>query len=200
MATYRSSRVFPIILVVIIIIIAITALVSLARVVFFSGSSPSNATVDVSRDALLATDADRRVEMTVRGPIVADERFSSYRVSISPSIRTITTYQSYLDRVVDRVELGNNVVAYEQFVFALDKANLSDGEEFGDERDDIRGVCATGEVTQFAILDGEKSVKTLWTSTCGGSPGTLDGNVTQLKGLFIRQIPDANRVIQAVNL
>lgn len=200
MANLRSSRAFPIILVVIIVIIAITALVSLARVVFFSGSAPSTSDTDVSRDALLSTDADRRVEMTVRGPIVADERFSSYRISISPSNRTITTYRGYLDRVVDRIELGNNVAAYEEFVYALDKANLSDGDEFGDERDDVRGICATGEVTQYAILDAGESVKTLWTSTCNGSPGTLDGNSALLKNLFIRQIPDANRVIQDVNL
>lgn len=200
MATYRSARIFPVILVIVIIVIAIIALVSLARAVFFSGGASNDAVTDISQVALLATDADRRVEMTVRGPIVADERFASYRITISPSQRTLTTYRGYLDSVVDRIELSNNVAAYEEFVFALDKAGLADGDEYGDERDDVRGVCATGQVTQFGILNKGKSVKTLWTSTCRGSSGTLDARATHLSRLFTRQIPDADSVIKKVSL
>lgn len=200
MATYRSARIFPVILVIVIIAIAIIALVSLARAVFFSSSSSNDSVVDSSQTALLATDANRRVEMTVRGPIVADERFASYRITVSPSSRTLTTYRGYLDSVVDRIELGNNVAAYEEFVFALDKAGLAAGDEYGDDRDDVRGVCATGQVTQFGILDTGESVKTLWTSTCRGSSGTLDASASQLSRLFLRQIPDADGAINKVNL
>ena len=76
MANYRTSRILPVVLVVVVIIIAITALVSLARVVFFSGtSSAPAAAVDTSQSSLLNTSAGRSVSMTVRGPIVADEKF-----------------------------------------------------------------------------------------------------------------------------
>ena len=201
MANYRTSRIIPVILVIVIVIIAITALVSLARVVFFSGSS-SNTTeqVDVSRDALLNTTVGRSVEMTVRGPIVADEKFHSYTLSVSSSARTLRTYNGYLGSVVGQQTLGNNVAAYEQFVHALDKANLTKGDQFEGDRNDIRGICATGSVTKFAILSGTKEVKNLWTSTCGGSKGSLDASVTQLTNLFVAQIPDAKTLIQDVNL
>ena len=199
MARYRTSRIFPVLLVVVIIIIAIVALVSLARVVFFSGSTPPAGEADVSQEALLSTTADHSVRMTVRGPIVADELFNSYQLTVSPNGRALTTYNGYLDRVVDQVRLGNNVPAYEAFVFALDRAGLASGSEYGDERDDIRGVCATGRVYEFSILEDSKSVKTLWSATCRGANGTLDGSTSQIRELFHDQIPDADELLREID-
>lgn len=199
MANYRTSRIIPIILVIVIIVIAIAALVSLARVVFFSGSS-TPATVDISRTALLDTTASRSVTMTVRGPIVADEEFHSYKFDISANNRTVTTYNGYLETTIDMITLGNNVAAYEQFVYALDKADLADGTELEGDRNDVRGVCATGRVYEFSILNNGESVKKLWTSTCKGSAGSLDASVSQLTSLFVSQIPDADKLIKKVSL
>jgi len=201
MANYRTSRVLPIVLVVVIIIIAIASLVSLARVVFFSGPSTDSAqTVDVSRDALLNTSVDHSVKMTVRGPIVADEKFYSYQITVSPNERSLTTYNGYLGTVVDQTNLPNSIPAYEQFVFALDKADLSKGTELEGEKNDVRGVCATGRVTEFEIINGANAVKKLWTSTCKGSAGSLDASVQQLTGLFTTQIPDATALIRKIDL
>src|SRR4051812_42850476 len=126
MVNYRTSRILPIILVIVIVIIAVAAIVSLARVIFFSGES-TPAVVDASRDALVSTTAGRSVSMTVRGPIVADEEFHSYQIDISPTSREIKTYKGYLDSITASSSLTNSVAAYEQFVYALDKADLADG-------------------------------------------------------------------------
>ena len=200
MATYRSSRILPIALVIVIIIIAIAALVSLARVVFFSGSTTDTTQVDVSREALLNTSADRSVAVTVRGPIIASEKFRSYQIDISASNRTIKTYSGYLGKVIDQNSLGNNVASYAEFVHALDKADLAKGAQFEGDKNDIRGICATGSVYEFEILKADKAVKTLWTSTCGGSPGSLDASVVQLTNLFIAQIPEAESQIGKLRL
>jgi hypothetical protein len=201
MANYRTSRALPIILVIVVIIIAITALVSLARVVFFSGSSTSStAAVDVSRDALLNTSAGRSVTMTVRGPIVADEKFRSYKIDISANDRTIKTYTGYLDTVVDQTSLGNSVASYDQFVHALDKANLTKGKQLDGDKNDTRGICATGSVYDFTIYNGTDVVKDLWTSTCNGSAGSLNASVTQLSSLFTNQIPGASAQIAKLGL
>lgn len=199
MANYRTSRILPIILVIVIIIIAVAAIVSLARVIFFSESS-NTAIVDESRDALLSTTAGRSVTMTVRGPIVADEEFHSYQIDITPTSRTIRTYTGYLESVVASNTLANNVASYEQFVYALDKADLADGKELVGDKNDVRGVCATGRVTEFAILNNGNTVKKLWTSTCKGSPGSLDASAVQLTSLFVNQIPDADKLIKKVSL
>lgn len=200
MANYRTSRIIPIVLVVVIIIIAIASLVSLARVVFFSGSTSKTAVTDTSQEALLNTVVGRRVSMTVRGPIVADEKFRSYKIDISSDARTIKTYTGYLDTIVDQNTLGNNVAAYDQFVHALDKANLTKGKQFEGDKNIKLGICATGSVYDFAVLNGDTVVKDLWTSTCNGSPGSLDGSVTQLTSLFTNQIPGANMQISKIGL
>lgn len=199
MARFTPSRIIPIALVLIIVVVAIAALTSLTRAVFFSGSSTAP-TIDTARTALLSTTVDRAVRLTVRGPIVADESFHSYQITITPSSRTLTTYTGYLDTQVDQIALGNNIPSYEQFVYALDKANLEKGTQLTGDKNDTRGVCATGRVYQFDILSGSTSVKNLWTSTCSGSTGSLDANVTQLTNLFVNQFPSSSNVIRKINL
>jgi hypothetical protein len=200
MANYRTSRIIPVVLVVVIIIIAIASLVSLARVVFSPSSSTSTTQVDVSRDALLNTTANHSVTMTVRGPIVADEAFHSYKIDIAPNNRHLVTYTGYLDTVVDQISLGNNVASYTEFVNALDKANLTKGKQLTADKNDTSGVCATGDVYAFTVYDGSTDVKDLWTSTCSGSKGSLDASVAQLTSLFTKQVPNADTLIKKINL
>jgi len=195
MARYRNaSRALPIIFVFIIIVIAVVAMIALTRAVFFSGSSKT-AKVDTSEQSLLDVSDGHSVSMTVRGPIVADEAFHSYTIDVSPSSRELTTYSGYEDTIVDQSSLPNNDAAYTQFVFALDKANLVKGT---DDQSDIRGICASGRVYQFTIYNGGSPVKSLWTSTCSGSRGTLKANVGQLSTLFLNQIPNATDMTRRV--
>lgn len=203
MANYRNSRIFPIALVLIIAAVLIASLVSLTRAVFFNNDDSGVETASqasASKQALLNTEADRAVRMTVRGSIVADEQFRSYQITVTPASRTLTTYTGYLDKKLDEVALGNNIPAYEEFVYSLDKANLVKGDEFVGDKNDTRGICATGQVYQFVILKNGSSVKNLWTSTCRGSRGSLDANVEQLRALFAGQIPGATDLIRKINL
>lgn len=200
MATFRSSRIIPIALVLIVIAIAIAALVSLARAVFFSGDSQTTSKVDVSREALLSTTANRSVRVTVRGAIVADEQFRSYQITISPSSRILTTYTGYLDKQIDQISLPNNIPAYEQFVYALDRANYARGTELTGEKNDTRGICANGLVYQFDVIQDTTTVKNLWTTTCKSSKGSLSADASQLKSLFIEQVPGASTLIGKLRL
>ena len=98
------------------------------------------------------------------------------------------------------MSLGNNVRAYEEFVHALDKANLALGEQFDEDKDDTRGICATGRVYEYEIYDEDTLVKRLWTSTCKGSPGSLRASAEQLTNLFTAQIPDARAPLSKISL
>lgn len=202
MSRYRSrSRFVPIVLIVIIIIVAVAAIISLARAVFFSRSSNSG-TVEVVtlEDHLLNSALGRSVRMTIRGPIVADENFHSYRITVSPTARNLTTYNGYLEQQVDVVALSNNTRAYEEFTHALNLAKMVAGEPFEGEQNDIRGICASGKVYEFEVRNNESTLGHFWTSTCKGSPGSLDASASQLSKLFIAQIPDAQEVIKNVKL
>ena len=202
MSRYSRSRFLPVLLVVVVMIIAIVALVSLARAIFFSGdrTSETSQQTNVGREALLNTSEGHSVRMTIRGPIVADEAFNSYRITITPSSRSLVTYSGYLGGQIDEIRLSNNIPAYEEFVHALDKANLALGTQFPEEKDDTRGICATGRIYEYEIINGDEVVKRLWTSTCKGSPGSLQASTDQLTNLFKVQIPDANNVLSKISI
>jgi hypothetical protein len=195
----NSSRILPVLLILIVVAIAIAGLVSVGRMIFGGDQSDPNQ-VDVGREALLNTSVDRNVRMTVRGPIVADEAFRSYQVTVSPSTRRLVTYSGYLENTLETKQYSNNVKAYEQFVHALDKANMMKGDELEGERDDTRGICATGNVYEFEVMRGDSSVKRLWTSTCKGSPGSFKASVDQVESLFLEQIPDSRDVLRNLDI
>jgi hypothetical protein len=195
-----SSRVVPIVLILIVVAIAIAVLVSVGRAIFSGNSSQETSKVDLGSESLLNTAVDRSTRMTVRGPLVADESFRSYQIAIDSSSRRLTTYSGYLDQTIESVQLGNNTRAYEELVYALSRANLMKGTELEGDKDDTRGICATGQVYEFEVLQGNSVIKRLWTSTCEGSPGSLEASVAQVQKLFTDQIPDAQTTIGNINL
>lgn len=200
--SYNLRRIIPVALVVLIIIIAIVVLVSLMRAILFPPKSDTGVTpqADITQQALLDTSADRGVRLVVRGPIVADENFRSYRITITPSERRLQTFEGYLNEKIRDVKLPNNTRAYEEFVHALNLANMTKGNQLEGDANDVRGICATGRVSEFSLLKDGASVETLWTSTCRGSTGSLEASVTQLTSLFTSQIPNADQVIREVSL
>jgi hypothetical protein len=194
-----SSRILPIIIVLLVVAIAIAALVSVGRAIF-SGDSASGPKVDPGVESLLNTAVDRSVRMTVRGPLVADEKFRSYQITVDSSSRRLNTYSGYLEQTIDSIQLGNNTKAYEEFVYALNRANLMKGNELEDEKNDTRGICATGRVYEFEVLQGASVIKRLWTSTCKGSAGSLKASLSQVQKLFLNQIPDNKVPLNKIDL
>lgn len=196
------QRVIPIILVIIVVIVAALALFSLGRTLFGGGddSSSEETSVNNGKQALTNTSADRSVRMSVRGPIVAGEDFHSYTITVSPDARNMTTYVGYIGDTVDNSQLTNNTQAYTQFVNALNLAKLMDGTPLTGDTNDTNGVCATGYLYMFDVLQGTNSIQTLWTSTCKGSPGSLTANLPQVRNLFQVQIPTYGELVQKVDM
>ena len=196
----NGARFFPLIVIIVIVALVIAAIVSIGRAVFNSGDgndTEQTSQVDADREALLNTSVGRSVTMTVRGPIVAEEDFTSYRVTASNSERSMNVYKGYLEEQTDGKMFANNTQAYEQFVYALDKANMAKTGSAAndDETKDLRGICARGYVYEFATVSGGNEVKKLWTSTCEGSKGTLSASKDQLSQLFLAQIPGSKDLI-----
>jgi len=202
MASYKTQRILPIILTIVVIIVAIAGLVALARLLFAGSSSSTTKVTDttIAQQQLLTTSEGRSVSMTVRGPIVADEDFRSYRIVISPNSRTFEAFTGYLTTVTDRQKLSNNTAAYDQFVHALDKANMVSGRELEGDKNNVLGICATGKVYEFAVLSGGEMQHMFWTSTCKGSPGSLRGSAAQLSALFLAQLPDSAAIASDLKL
>lgn len=191
---YKGSkpRIIPIIIAIVIVALIVAALVSLGRMLVTgnSGSQSSTSESNSIRSDLLDTSSGRGVQFTERGPIVADENFKSYQIVITPTTRTYTTYNGYLDRVVAAKTYQNNDNAYEQFVYALDKAYIYKVRDT-QGNNDVRGVCATnGRLYTFETTNNGTSTHMLWTSTCSGSQGNMAANLAQVRALFVNQIPD----------
>lgn len=191
------QRIVPIALVLIIIAVVIAAVVSVGRGIFGGESEP---VTDTGKEALLNTSLDRSVRMTVRGPIVGDETFHTYTITVAPNSRNLTTYQGYLANQVDAVDQGNSSKAYTQFVYALDRARMVEGEELTGEANDMRGICSNGRLYVYEVMQASNVVKSLWTTTCGNARGSLKASNQVLVRLFQAQVPNAARVTNKVDL
>ena len=198
------SRFIPILLVIIITIVAVAAVIAIGRALFGDGGSPNspqpNPNIEDAKTALLSTDVDRSVRLTVRGPIVANENFRSYSITITPDSREMITYEGYLDNQIDRKRLDNNTKAYTELVYALDKRKMMDGKDLTDEQNDLRGICASGKIYKFETIKNNSVIKSLWTSDCSGSKGSAQANVNEILDMFLKQIPDGKKMASGIGL
>lgn len=195
------SRFVPILLVIVIMIVAIAAVIAIGRALLGGGESTEPASqVDEGRTALLTTDVSRSVRLTVRGPIVADESFRSYQVTVTPTSRIMTTHEGYLGRQLDTKTFDNNVRAYEEFVHALDKRKMMDGRVLTAGQNDLRGICASNKLYEFETMVNNETLKKLWTSDCDGSKGSALANVSEILDMFLKQIPEGRKMASDVGL
>ncbi len=197
----RSLRIFPLIIIGIVVIALIASVITIGRYIFNGDETKQEEENQVTaQDELLTLDTSHSVRVTIRGPIVADEEFSTYRIEVSSDSRDYYAYSGYLDRVKEEKSYGNNMSAYEQFVYALDKADMTKpGKNDPALDDDVRGICATGQVYEYEILNAGTPVYRAWTSTCKGSPGTFGASVEQVTNLFVDQIPGEDAENLAIN-
>ena len=198
----KIIRIAPILLIIAIAILAIATLVTIGQSFFGTDEQKveEKSKVEEPVEDWKTNEPNRSVKMTVRGLIVANENFRSYTVEVSQSKRVLTTYKGYLGEVIKQVSLPNSPDAYDQFIHALDKANMMKGQSFSGKEDDLLGVCATGHLYDFSVLKNGTLEKHLWTSTCRGSVGSLKANTQQLQNLFISQIPDHQKVVKDLGI
>lgn len=195
-----GSKLLPIALVIIVTIVAIIALVSIGRALLGRGSSEEVPQENPAAQKLLVSEVDRSVRMTVRGPIIADEDFNSYQIEISPVGRRMTTYKGYQDGVIEDERLGNTTTGYEEFIYALDRANFTKEGQLPEDAGDLRGLCATGRLYTFEILQAQSTIKQLWTTSCRDASGSFRGEAALVRDLFLKQIPDSAARLRGLNL
>lgn len=193
------SRFLPFIIVVIVIVLVVAAFVGLGRLIFGGGDSsqPSGDKAPLSSELLNAGNS-RAVSMTVRGPIVGNEEFRSYQITVSSDERSITSWKGY-DRtnVIDSKRLDNDEKAYREFIYALDYAGFTKSAEV--ESDNTNGLCSKGRVYDFQLLAGSSVVDHRWTTNCGVK-GSFRGDGPAIRELFLKQIPNASEIVNKVDL
>jgi hypothetical protein len=186
------TRIVLVVLGILIIVGLVSALTALGRAIF--GGSSSNSSNNIARESLLTNTFEMSVEMVVRGPITADENFSTVSTSISSSSREVTYYNGYSLYEVEKIELPNTFRAYDEFIYALDKAGFTNGTSSADNSD-TRGVCATGSLYEFRIKKNDSIIKTLWTTSCKADKGTLKANIQPIHNLFTAQVSGSSKTM-----
>jgi hypothetical protein len=148
---------------------------------------------DLARISLLSVSDDSAVVMNARGEIVGNEEYDSYSITIAPSYRAVVIMKGYNQDIVKRYDYSNNKNAYEQFVYSLDKLDITDSKNLSEAENDTRGVCAKGTLTSYSIIKSSSVVKNVWTSTCRDSRGSIKSNSSDIESLFMSQLPQESK-------
>jgi len=128
------------------------------------------------------------VQLKVSGPIVGDQQFQSYQVTVGRDNVTIDTMSGYQNTLIAEKTYPNNQESYVNFLRALDFAGFTKGDTKSTNTDE-RGTCATGDRDVLQILNGTSETQRFWTTTCRGQGGTFKGSTDAIRRLFNLQVP-----------
>jgi hypothetical protein len=177
--------------------LASIALVILVIFLVIRGISGGGSDEATSSTKLVSyADTATTVSFDVDGPINADELHNAYRIIVGRDEVILETFKGYEEEVIERQEFENNETSYANFLRALDLAGFSKGTTEGSS--DPRGQCADENRFVLKIENGSSEMQDFWTTTCGG--GTFKGDISQVRQLFHRQVPDVTRVIRKLNI
>lgn len=189
MVSYKTTRIIQRLFILAIVIVIAVGMFFIAQTMI---NTNQNQPINTGKEALLKTSDGYAVSLSVRGPIVADEDFRSYKIVISPNFRGLDVYKGYKQVNLDSIKLNNNLPAYEQFVYALDRAGFMNGSVDSDNK----GVCATGYIYEFETIKDEKTVKKIWQSSCGSTRAISRSGVRIIMNLFLNQIKGGESLIK----
>ncbi len=163
----------------------------------FSGSNDKDTSV-VVEPVETSINGVSTVSYTVDGPVVASSLHRSYKIDVSSSVVRMRVFSDFGQKVISEKSYTNNETAYSNFVFSLERANATARFEGTDEEDDVadQGVCPKGYRYILAIGDDIRR----WTTSCDRTQGTAAGQMTTIRSLFIKQIPDFSALIKDTGL
>lgn len=171
-----------------IIIVAVVLGVIIFRAMFVKEKISD--TVDAGEQALIEIKGESAIRMKVRSKVVSDENFRYYEVTLKPQTREIKVFSGYNGELVATKSYENNWDAYTEVSYGLKRLDMMKGRAFVGDKDDTRGICPSGELVTFEVLDGERVIKKLWRTSCKGEIKSLKGDYKAISQLILTQIPN----------
>lgn len=193
MRSSRNGRLGISLLVVIVALVMIGGIAFLAQSIF--GGASNKPMAGNSQVKLLTEPTDNTVvTMTVRGPITAKEKHYDITVELSSTQRKLVIYKGY-NKIEEskKIELDNDSQAFRDFLLALNQAGFVN--KLADDVAKDNGMCANGQIINFAIRQGDQAKYDAWTTSCGDVTGDFAGNNAQVIDLIVGQIPGAKAAI-----
>ncbi len=185
-----------------IIIIGVVFFLIVAGLFYFitggRSSQPGVSAEDLKRAQVTTVHSGRSVRMTVYGPIVANEERESYEVTVTTTTRRFAAYQGYNQSQIAASDYDNTYEGYQQFVYALARADFDKDRTVTDTEKDDRGACATGRRYVYELFENGDLVRRAWTTTCNKTKGDFGGSNKLAAALFNKQIPDFTTAIKVL--
>ncbi len=128
------------------------------------------------------------VRLIIDYPVSAEQTHRQEVITVSRDAAEMRFEQGYQGNVIRSQTYDNNPEAYAHFLRALEVAGFNRSEDAEDLRE-WRGYCPDGRRYLYEIVEGSRTVRQLWSTSCGNI-GSFKGNATGVNALFVRQIPD----------
>lgn len=178
----------------------ILGLVILAFVLVFTSFSHGGTPSTLSQPLVDYADTATQVEMTIDGPINADQLHYELQMTIGTNLNQINLEKGYQGVIVNSASYANNSTAYAEFLQALDFAGFTLGNKSSKADNDPRGFCADGDRYTYQIVNSNgNDIENFWSTSCGGQ-GTFEGNPAAVLSLFTAQLPNYNAIINGSGL
>jgi hypothetical protein len=178
--------------------LATIGLIIFIIILLFHGGGKPKSPIITRRalDTFATTDAT--VSMTAQGPINANVNHEQIRIIVSANDATFQHIRGYQGTVVDSRNYANNVDSYTNFLFALERAGFTNGNN-SKVLADYRGYCPLGTRYIFDVDQGGQNIQQYWATNCGGTRTYL-GELSLTLQLFQNQIPDYSLLTQNIAL
>lgn len=142
------------------------------------------------------TNQSANMQMTIEGPINANENHQAVQIIVGPKSRTINVFTGYEGQIAKTQTFPNNQQAYSQFLEALNRAHFTTERKIATNVNP-EAICPLGSRNHYLIVDNNKDVTNLWMASC--TAGTFGGNVQLTNNLFQSQIPNYSNFVAGVN-
>lgn len=161
----------------------------------FRGTTGDRSVEEVSSYNVTSTATAR---FTVDGPVVANEDHRSFVIEVSQNVVSMRVYSSYGQTVIAQQSYQNTQPAFDTFLNALENEQVTNrlGNTTTDDDEAESGVCPRGR--RF-IVELDSDVRR-WGTTCSRREGTAGFNMTSIRTLFQRQVPDYRDLVRGTGL
>lgn len=187
-----------VILIIILAIALIGGIFWLAKALIFDNNSGAKNSVEQLNDGeklLKERGENLGLRLSVRGPIVAPENHYSLALTVKQDSRNLTIWRGYNGEIFKKIERKNSAKSFADFLAAAERAGIATEKNSGQNEQNLAGICASGQLIRFEILEKNAAKFSLWTTSCNGISGNFGGAHNNLIELFLKQIPDAKKEI-----
>jgi hypothetical protein len=162
-------------------------LIILLVVLLFSGGGSKQEVPKTSKPLVDYVNTNAVVRLTADGPVNGDSIHEAIRITVGKDQVSYERIQGYVNHVVESKTFPNNTEAYDQFLYALQRAGFTQGDNSAALKTE-KGHCPQGNRYIYEIIDGTTQIERYWASSCG-KPASYQGAPATTNTLFKAQVP-----------